>query len=134
MKKILSVLLAAVMALSLAACGGNQNSGSSSSGQTATKAAETKAESNTASKVANAGSKALVLYFSAANTKDVDAVTTATPMVNGTSSVKWMADIIHGEVSGDIAPIIPSKDYPLEYNALADAAKAEVDNKRTSGF
>ena len=44
MKKILSVLLAAVMALSLAACGGNQNSGSSSSGETATKAAETKAE------------------------------------------------------------------------------------------
>lgn len=49
-------------------------------------------------------------------------------MVNGTSSVKWMAGITHGEVSGDIAPIIPSKDYPLEYNTLADAAKAEVDN------
>lgn len=61
----------------------------------------------------------LVLYFSAANTKNVDAITTATPMVNGTSSVKWMADITHGEVSGDIAPIIPSKDYPLEYIALA---------------
>ncbi len=86
MKKIISILLAAVMALSLAACGGNQNSGSSSSGQTATKAAETKAESNTASSAANTGSRVLVLYFSAANTKDVDAVTTATPMVNGTSS------------------------------------------------
>ena len=134
MKKILSVLLAAVMVLSLAACGGNQNSGSSSSGQTATKAAETKAESNTASSAANTGSRVLVLYFSAANTKDVDAVTTATPMVNGTSSVKWMADIIHNEVGGDIEPIIPSKDYPLEYDALADAAKAEVDNNERPAF
>ena len=128
MKKLLSILLAAVMALSLAACGGNQNSSSSSSNEASTKAAETKAESNTASSAANTGSRVLVLYFSAANTKDVDAVTTATPMVNGTSSVKWMADIIHNEVGGDIEPIIPSKDYPLEYDALADAAKAEVDN------
>lgn len=134
MKKIISILLAAVMALSLAACGGNKNSGSSSSNETATKAAETKAESNTVSKAANTGSKVLVLYFSAANTKDVDAVTTATPMVNGTSSVKWIADIIHDEVGGDIAPIVPSKDYPLEYNALADAAKAEVDNNERPAF
>ena len=134
MKKILSVLLAAVMALSLAACGGNQNSSSSSSNEASTKAAETKAESNTASSAANTGSRVLVLYFSAANTKDVDAVTTATPMVNGTSSVKWMADIIHNEVGGDIEPIIPSKDYPLEYDALADAAKAEVDNNERPAF
>ena len=103
MKKLLSILLAAVMALSLAACGGNQNSGSSSSGQPATKAAETKVESNTASSAANTGSRVLVLYFSAANTKDVDAVTTATPMVNGTSSVKWMADIIHNEVGATLS-------------------------------
>lgn len=134
MKKLLSILLAAVMALSLAACGGNQNSSSSSSNEASTKAAETKAESNTASSAANTGSRVLVLYFSAANTKDVDAVTTATPMVNGTSSVKWMADIIHNEVSGDIEPIIPSKDYPLEYDALADAAKAEVDNNERPAF
>ena len=134
MKKIISILLAAVMALSLAACGGNQNSGSSSSGETSTKAAETKAESHTASRAANTGSKVLVLYFSAANTKDVDAVTTATPMVNGTSSVKWIADMIHDEVGGDIAPIIPSKEYQLEYNALADAAKAEVDNNERPAF
>lgn len=134
MKKIISILLASVMALSLAACGVNQNSGSSSSGETSTKVAETKAESNTASRAANTGSKVLVLYFSVANTKDVDAVTTATPMVNGTSSVKWIADIIHDEAGGDIAPIIPSKDYPHEYNALADAAKAEVDNDEHPAF
>ena len=85
MKKILSVLLAAVMALSLAACGGNQNSGASSSNEASTNAAETKAESNTASSAANTGSRVLVLYFSAAHTKDVDAITNATTMVNGTS-------------------------------------------------
>jgi len=134
MKKLLSILLAAVMALSLAACGGNQNSSSSSSNEASTKAAETKTESNTASSAANTGSRVLVLYFSADNTKDVDAVTTATPMVNGESSVKWIAEIIHDEVGGDIEPIIPSKDYPLEYDALADAAKAEVDNNERPAF
>ena len=38
---------------------------------------------------------------------DVDAVTAATPMADGTSAVKLMADIIYNEVGGDIAPILP---------------------------
>ena len=71
----------------------------------------------------------LILYFSAANLNDVDAVSSATTLVDGVSSVEWIADIIHENVGGDIVPIIPSTDYPLEYNDAADAAKKEADNE-----
>ena len=84
-------------------------------------------ESREADGSASDGAKTLVIYFSADNTKDVDAVSSATPMTDGSSSVKWIAEIIHESVGGDIAEIIPSEDYPLGYNELADAAKKEAD-------
>jgi uncharacterized lipoprotein YehR (DUF1307 family) len=46
MKKLWGILLASVMATSLAACGGKQNASSASSNETAAKAAETKAENS----------------------------------------------------------------------------------------
>lgn len=76
----------------------------------------------------------LILYFSANNSKDVDAISQATPMIDGASSVEWMANIIHENVGGDLVPIIPSVDYPLEYNELADYAKEEADNDQRPSF
>ena len=35
----------------------------------------------------------LILYFSAANLNDVDAVSSATPLIGGVSSVEWMAKL-----------------------------------------
>lgn len=132
MKRILSIILAVLLIASLAACGNGQKT------ETTAKSEATNAStSDSASKAGTAqqGNKdILILYFSADNTKDVDAVSNATPMPNGESSVKWIADIIHDEVGGDIEPIIPSKDYPLEYNAVADAAKAEVDNNERPAY
>ena len=109
---------------------------SKNSDATTSKADDTATQAEAAQQGAktSADNDILILYFSADNTKDVDAVSTATPMPNGESSVKWIADIIHDEVGGDIEPIIPSKDYPLEYDALADAAKAEVDNNERPAF
>lgn len=137
MKRILSIILAVLLIASLAACGNGQKTETTAKSDPTTSKAD---DTATQAEAAQQGTKTsvdndiLILYFSADNTKDVDAVTTATPMVNGTSSVKWMADIIHNEVGGDIEPIIPSKDYPLEYDALADAAKAEVDNNERPAF
>ena len=54
------------------------------------------------------GKNILILYFSADNTRDVDAISSATPMADGTSSVEWIANIIHENVGGDLIPIIPS--------------------------
>ena len=137
MKRILSIILAVLLIASLAACGNGQKTETTAkSDATTSKADDTATQAEAAQQGAktSADNDILILYFSADNTKDVDAVSTATPMPNGESSVKWIADIIHDEVGGDIAPIIPSKDYPLEYDALADAAKAEVDNNERPAF
>ena len=137
MKRILSIILAVLLITSLAACrNGQKTETTAKSDATTSKADDTATQAEAAQQGAktSADNDILILYFSADNTKDVDAVSTATPMPNGESSVKWIADIIHDEVGGDIAPIIPSKDYPLEYNALADAAKAEVDNNERPAF
>ena len=137
MKRILSIILAVLLIASLAACGNGQKTETTAkSDATTSKADDTATQAEAAQQGAktSADNDILILYFSADNTKDVDAVSSATPMPNGESSVKWIADIIHDEVGGDIAPIIPSKDYPLEYNALADAAKTEVDNNERPAF
>ena len=137
MKRILSIILAVLLIASLAACGNGQKiETTAKSDATTSKADDTATQAEAAQQGAktSADNDILILYFSADNTKDVDAVSTATPMPNGESSVKWIADIIHDEVGGDIAPIIPSKDYPLEYNAVADAAKAEVDNNERPAY
>ena len=94
----------------------------------ASEAAEN-AETPDKTETAESGAKTLVIYFSADNTKDADIVSSATPMVDGVSSVKWIAEIIHDSVGGDIAEIIPSTDYPQGYNELADAAKEEADSE-----
>lgn len=137
MKRILSIILAVLLIASLASCGNGQKTETTAKSDPTTSKADdtaTQAEAAQQGTKTSADNDILILYFSADNTKDVDAVTTATPMPNGESSVKWIADIIHDEVGGDIAPIIPSKDYPLEYDALADAAKAEVDNNERPAF
>ena len=137
MKRILSIILAVLLIASLAACGNGQKTETTAkSDATTSKADDTATQAEAAQQDAKTSTdkNILILYFSADNTKDVDAVSTATPMPNGESSVKWIADIIHDEVGGDIEPIIPSRDYPLEYNTVADAAKAEVDNNERPAF
>ncbi|MBR1534104.1 MAG: hypothetical protein IJ639_07050 [Ruminococcus sp.] len=137
MKRILSIILAVLLIASLAACGNGQKTETTAkSDATTSKADDTATQAEAAQQDAKTSTdkNILILYFSADNTKDVDALSTATPMPNGESSVKWIADIIHDEVGGDIEPIIPSKDYPLEYNAVADAAKAEVDNNERPAY
>ena len=134
-RRIPGLLLVLVLAFSLTACGNNQQS-QTSTGSQKTKppvtenATQVSEQNDTSAGEHNTGegSKVLVIYFSADNTKDVDAVSSATPMADGTSSVRWIAEIIHENVGGDIAEIIPSEDYPLGYDELADAAKKEADS------
>ena len=148
-KKITSLVLAAALSLSLAACGNSQTSAVTSgqdkqqteSTQTANSLEAKEPESVQAENKAEdqqtetaAGNSILILYFSADNTKGVDAVSSATPMTDGTASVEWIATIIHDNVGGDLIPIIPSEDYPLEYEALADYAKKERDNGGRPAF
>ena len=164
-KKITSLVLAAALSISLAACGNSQTTAvtssqdkrqaestqtanSSEAKETETAQTENKTEDQqtetAAENESSAGNSILILYFSADNTKDVDAVSSATPMTDGTSSVEWIANIIHDNVGGELIPIIPSEDYPLpiipsedyplEYEALADYAKKERDDGGRPAF
>lgn len=146
MKKIIAIMLTGIMAVSLAACGSMENSNpsqtqtqeneirepvnSSENSSERSESTDAQTDQNTDEPNEESAEKqdVLILYFSADNTKDVDAVSSATPIVDGMSSVEWIANIIHDKVGGDIVPIIPSEDYPLEYNDLADYAKQEQDD------
>ena len=154
-KKIIFLVLAAALSISLAACGNSQTTAvtssqdkrqaestqtanSSEAKETESAQTENKTEDQQTETAAEnesyAGNSILILYFSADNTKDVDAVSSATPMADGMASVEWIANIIHDNVGGELIPIIPSEDYPLEYEALADYAKKERDNGGRPAF
>lgn len=141
-KRIITVGLALILALSAAGCGSadtkDNTSAQTKQVQKADQAVKTESDegqnestSQTAedTQVSNKGNDTLIVYFSAANMNDVDAVTSATPLIDGESSVEWIANIIQEKTGADIARIIPAEDYPLSYDDVADAAKKEADNE-----
>lgn len=158
-KRIAAIILTMAMLSSFAACSGAGNEGGTENGTTSTasqssisdkssagddsvatsesnegsteeKSAEISVQDNSSS----SESKTLVVYFSASNTKDVDAVTGATPVQGIVGTVEHIAEIIHNQVGGDIAKIVPSKDYSLDYDTCAEEAKAERDNDERPQF
>ena len=144
-KRITALLLTAILAVSLAACGNSQTADKPSdstnqqtevSENTENHTTEMQTDDQTIQETANDdGQKStLILYFSADNTKNVEAVSSATPMADGTASVEWIANIIQTQVGGDLIPIIPSVDYPLGYDELADYAKQERDDGGRPAF
>ena len=153
-RNILTGLLTSGIALSLIACGSSNTAPASAQAkeeETQTASEDNEAVSDVHSeqqeseaapmseeKDETTGSdstgKILILYFSADNTKDVDAVSAATPKADGSSSVEWIANIIHDTVGGDLVPIIPSVDYPQGYDELADYAKQERDDGGRPAF
>lgn len=121
MKKILSLILIAVLLLTLAACGTAQNDEQSSSENT--KAPESTASTangtetnpdNTAEtgseQTISGDGKILVVYFSWSGNLD--------------KMAHWIAD----ETGGDLVRVTAKEAYPENYNATADRAKNEVDN------
>ncbi|MBR1781767.1 MAG: hypothetical protein IJ751_10240, partial [Oscillospiraceae bacterium] len=101
MRKIISVLLAAMLILSIAACGKQTGAQSSVKENTQSAEQETQPEiTNSSTKPASEMNddstteqadpsneqeeeKVLVIYFSSANTVDADAISGATPRVDG---------------------------------------------------
>lgn len=124
MKKIITLLLAGVLVISLAACGAG--SGSETADGNKTSQNETAADAQ--------GKKILLVYFSSANTADVDAVSSATPSFSGQGATEYLANYIRSKTGGDAAKLTPVKDYPLDYSAAADAAKAERDKDERPEF
>ncbi|MBQ8974843.1 MAG: hypothetical protein IJ072_03850 [Oscillospiraceae bacterium] len=163
MKKVILFLLAAAIVFSLTACGGqtdaqpetNENERTQTTQQTPrtendSSVTEQTPQGDNAGAAQPSGTydgteqtdtsdtggetKLLVIYFSSANTADVNAVSGATPVVDGLGATEYLAELIHSQVGGDIAKITPVKDYPLDYNGTADAAKSERDNDERPAF
>ena len=124
MKKVLIVCLVVASVL-LTACGTKE--------QTIT-TSEAKKESVTQKKSEKKKGETLVVYFSPSNSDTADAVSSATPKVDGKSSVEYIANVIKDETGSDAYKIIPTKAYPTDYDKLADQAKEERDNNKKPEF
>ena len=107
MKKVIAILLAAILVLSFAACGGTSGDNSS---KAETSTSETKADNTSNDNNTSADGKTLIVYFSWSN------------------NTETMANYIHDKIGGDMERIEPVEAYPEDYNETADKAKAERDN------
>ena len=150
MKKITAILLSAMLVLSLAACGNNnQNTDEDTSAGTAapvtepadsstentTEPAEDETESTETSDTTETGnSNILVAYFSVMETDGVDTVAGASRVVvNGEvlGNNEYIAQIIQRETGGDLFSIETVQDYPTTHDPLLEFAYNEkADNAR----
>lgn len=143
MKRAVALPAAAIMILSLAACG-SQNEATSQKAQNTDQVANTsiaessipEAQTDTAEPQSGevVDSKTLIVYFSPANSDTVDAISSATPRVGTVSSVEYVAQLIAANVDADTAKIMPETAYPLPYDDAADHAKQERDDGARPAF
>lgn len=142
MKKITAILLSALLALSLAACGeNNQNTQEDTPSETADPATEpidSGTESTDASDTTRTGDgNILIAYFSVMETDGVDTVAGASRVaVNGEvlGNNEYIAQIIQRETGGDLFAIETEQEYPtthdplleFAYNEKADDARPEL--------
>ncbi|MBR1811399.1 MAG: flavodoxin [Clostridia bacterium] len=133
MQKIIAVLLTCAILLSFAACARNKTNTEEPS-ESVAPIENVNTEGETDAPVSNAEQKILVIYFSSANTANVDVVSSATPKFGATASTELLAQYIHDAVGGDLAKITPEEDYPEDYNGAADQAKTERDSDERPAF
>lgn len=130
MKKFTVVFLSALMALSLAACGSNEQNSVSSEPQSTASAAESAGQSteSAADSAETGGSNILIAYFSVMETDGVDTVAGASRVAaNGEAlgNNQYIAQIIQRETGGDLFRIETVQEYPTTHDALLDFAYEE---------
>lgn len=139
MKKITAILLSALLALSLAACGdNNQNTQEDTPSETAASATEptdSGTERTEASGTTGTGDgNVLIAYFSVMETDGVDTVAGASRVaVNGEvlGNNEYIAQIIQRETGGDLFAIETVQEYPTTHDPLLEFAYDEkADNAR----
>ena len=139
MKKVISLLLAAMLILALAACGA-QASPAPQTAPTDQPKAETTPEADQpqgasdSQDTADPEKKILIVYFTPANSDTVDAVSSATPRVGSAASVEYVAQLIGEQVEADTAKIVAVDAYPLPYRETADQAKQEQNDDARPAF
>ncbi|MBE6742408.1 MAG: flavodoxin [Ruminococcaceae bacterium] len=128
MKRIIAIVLTLTLAIMLVSCSAGDNTPNSNS-----KSADASTES-AKTDIITTDKKVLTIYFSASNTSNADATSSATPDFNGIGSTAYIAEYIHKKAGGDIEKIIPVKDYPTGYDETVNAAKTERDNDERPEF
>lgn len=139
MKKLIAMILAGMMALSLAACSGNAAQESAQAAPSGTDSSSAEAEEPTASTenpsaeaAEDTGANMLVAYFSYAENADlpddVDASTSASiQMWNNetTGNTGVVADMIADATGADLFSIQTVEKYPDSYQATVDQGQEE---------
>ena len=141
-KKILAVLLVALLSLSLAACENTSSeadgsSSSSLSSSAISESEESESSDHTSSQAqapetsqSDDGGGILIAYFTAAENSGVDAVASASyTTINGQAvgRLRAVADMIQETVGGDLFSIQTSVVYPTDGGELIDYAAQEQD-------
>ena len=130
MRKIITILLASAMVMSIAACGNNEDN---SQPEQTTVVSEQPTE--TEGGQAENGSNILVAYFSRVGNTDfedgVDAVSSASIIEeNGefAGNAEVLAEMVQQVTGGDLFLIETAEKYPSDYRETTDVAKVEQDN------
>ena len=148
LKRLAAIILTTAMLTSLTACSGtgkenNTSNGTSSvvsknntdnANSTAPSSSEQSTSADNGNSEVSVPSKTLVLYFSGGNSKNADAISSATQRQNDYYATQYLAVLIHNEVGGELVPIIPTNAYPLGYEDTADQAKNEQNNDERPQF
>lgn len=121
-------VLAAFMAASLTACGGNRNSAQ----QTPPVSSQSVESAGNQTEISDFSNRMiLIAYFTADENTEVDAITSASvTTVDGIQKgrVRAVADMIAEETGGDLFSIQTSVRYPADGGALIDYAAQEQDD------
>ena len=137
-KRVFTLFLAGILAISLAACGNTNSDGNAqdiSSEAPQTSGQENEMQSNTSEQVESSnagsdGSNILIAYFTAAENSGVDAIASASyTTIDGQAvgRVRAVADMIQENVGGDLFSIHTSVVYPTDGGELIDYAAEEQD-------
>ena len=130
MKRKVAFLLAAVLSLSLAACGADNSANLSqpdafADGQIETPAAEEN-EAPASEDAQTTGSNVLIAYFSVPEDVDTaDAIAGASIVVRDgekLGNTEYVAELIQETVGGDLFRIETVEEYPLDHDPLVDQA------------
>lgn len=126
MKKMISILMAAILTFTLAACGQPQQTEQADSSTVVTQPGNTEdpeqnapeptdttevAETTTPSESSEADGKTLIVYFS----------------WSSSGNTEKMANYIQEQTGGDLLRLEPQTTYPTDYNETGDIAKVERD-------
>ena len=135
MRRTIAFLLAAVLSLSLAACGANNSADSSETDVPADSRTETPVVEESDMPVLEesqaTGANVLIAYFSVPEDIDTtDAVAGASIVVRDgekLGNTEYVAKVIQETIGGDMFRIETVEDYPLDHDSLVDQAADEQD-------